>query len=157
MTTITTEEQMKIEMKVLDVKKSFDEKGYDYDIGTLQQIRNANTQQIVHNKFCDENHTFNCVQHNPKNVEGIKDKSFALVDISCSRELLKALEEQCIAPLNKFYKDKGGLEDQYIDVGSIISHVLEKGIEEFFYDESADYCHEIEKEILEEVELEEVA
>ena len=83
MTTITTEEQMKIEMNVLDAKKLFDEKGYHYDIGTLQQIRNSNTQQIIHNKFCDANHTFNCAQHNPKNIEGIKDKGFALVDISC--------------------------------------------------------------------------
>ena len=157
MTTITTEEQMKIEMKVLNAKKLFDEKGYDYDNDTLQRIRNSSTQQIIHNKFCDENHTFNCVQHNPKNIEGIKDKSFALVDISCSRELLKALEDQVIVPLNRLYKDKGGLEDQYIDVGSIISHVLEKGIQEFFDDESADYFHEIEKEILEEFELEEVA
>ena len=157
MTYITTEDQMKIETKVLDAKKEFEEKGYGYDTKTLQMVRNSLTQQIIHNKFCDENYTFNCVQHNPKNAEGIKDKSFALVDISCSRELLTAVEEQVIAPLNKLYKDKGGKEDQYLDVGSILSHVLEKGIEEFFEWESADYYQEIEKEILQNVEVEEVA
>lgn len=157
MSKITIEEKIKIEMKVQSyIKYCEDNNRTQPTQETLQRLRNANTQQIIHNKFCDENYTFNCIQKNPKNEEGIDDKSFALVDISFSKDILKDLEKQIVQPLNKFYKDKGGKEDSYLDVGAIISHVLEKGLDEFFYDECSDFYYETEKEILEEVRRKEI-
>lgn len=154
MTNITTEEKNKIEMSIQDWVKECNENGWHYDQKSLQRMRNAQTQCVIHNQFCDENYTFNCVQMNPKNVDGIKDKSFALIDISTIRDELLRLEDDVVKPLNELYKDKGGESAYYMDVGSIISDVLKKGIEEFYGDSQDDYFEEIKNDILDEVKIE---
>ena len=156
---IEIKDKIKIETKISEYVKECNENGWSYDTKDLQIIRNAQMQSIIHNKFCDENWTINCIEHNPKNVNGIGDNSFALVDISSIEEELKCLEDDIVKPLNKFYKDKGGKGDFYIHIGDIIDDCLKKGVEEicdpdYFRDFRDKYLEEQENDILEHVESE---